>query len=324
MQQKKKVQVLMSTYQGEKYLRDQLDSILAQTYKNIEILVRDDGSADATIDILEEYAAQKKLTYIKGKNCGAAKSFLRLLKKADRQADYYALSDQDDVWEPDKLERAVRMLEQQEKKEERTREKGVVFADKVMKDSKSYPLMYCSALDVVDQNLTFLYKEGEGRKTADLSFGNAMVENCCTGCTIVINGALQKLIAEKRIPECSMHDWWLYLLASCFGKVLYDPEAHILYRQHEHNVIGMEAHPLERLKKKIRGFQQGRNVISCQLMEFYRLYHPEGEKGKLLRRFLSAKQHPFSRLFLCMDREIYRQGRINDVICRILMLTGSM
>lgn len=301
MRQEKKIQVLMSAYQGEKYLREQLDSILAQTYKNMEILVRDDGSTDATVDILKEYAARKKLTYIKGKNCGAAKSFFRLLKKADRQADYYALSDQDDVWEPDKLERAVRMLEQQDKKEKKGTWNGTVFEDKVRKDSKPCPLMYCSALNVVDQNLTFLYKEGQERKTSDLSFGNAMVENCCTGCTIVFNRALQELAAEKRIPECSMHDWWLYLLASCFGKVLYDPEARILYRQHEHNVIGMDSHWLERLKKKIRGFQQGRNVISYQLIEFYRLYHPEGKEGKLLRRFLFAKKHLFY-------RSMYGQG----------------
>lgn len=304
----------MSTYNGEKYLREQLDSILNQTYSNIEILVRDDGSTDATLEILQEYAKkQTGIRYVKGKNCGAAKSFFRLIKKADKEADYYALSDQDDVWESDKIERAVKKLEKYR------------YREKVQSDvAWEKPLMYSSALKVVDQDLNLLYKKGTDRRMEELSFGNAMVENCCTGCTIVMNSALQEMIARVRIPECSMHDWWLYMAASCFGKVLYDSKPFILYRQHENNVIGMEARGKERLKKKIKGFIQGRNVISCQLTEFYRIYRPEGENGKLLKRFLYAKKHPFYRMKLVKGHKIYRQSWGNDMICKILMLTGSM
>ncbi len=308
----KKVQILMSTYNGEKYLQEQLDSILAQTYPNIEILIRDDGSKDATLEILEEYAKkQKRITYIKGKNCGAAKSFFQLLKKADKKADYYAFSDQDDIWEINKIERAVKWLE---------RQRIILKTEK----EKEIPVMYCSALKVVDQQKNVLYIEGKERKTRDLSFGNALVENCCTGCTIVINQKLQKMVAQKRIPECSMHDWWLYMTASCFGKVIYDRKPCIQYRQHEENVVGMEHSRIDRLKKKIRGFHKGRNVISYQLMEFYRLYHPKGEKGKLLKQFLYAKKHPIYRVFLIMNNKIYRQRKIDTIICKILIVTGSM
>lgn len=300
----------MSTYNGEAYLREQLDSILAQTYSNIEILIRDDGSEkDATLKILQEYAdKEKRITYIKGKNCGAAKSFFQLMKNAG-EADYYALSDQDDIWEPKKIERAVKWLEKQ----------SVMSKTEVV-----MPMMYCSALKVVDQNRKLLYIEGAERRTRNLAFGNAMVENCCTGCTIVINQSLQKLVAEKRIPECSMHDWWLYLLASCFGKVFYDPKPSIQYRQHGANAVGMEVRRIEKIKKKIRGFNKGRNVISYQLAEFYRLYRPKGKKGTLLKQFLYAKKHPLYRGILLMGHDIYRQKKVDTIICKILMLTGSM
>lgn len=302
--QKKRVQVLMSTYNGERYLREQLDSILNQTHAEIELLIRDDGSQDGTMSILKEYAElYKNIVYMKGENCGPTKSFFQLIKFADSKADYYAFSDQDDVWEKNKIERAIKCLE---------------------KHNIEKPIMYCSALRVVDQDLNFLFIEGAKRRTSDLSFGNAMVENCCTGCTIVINQILQKMIAKKRIPECSMHDWWLYLLASCFGKVFYDPIPSIQYRQHKSNVIGIELGWLGRVKKKIRGFHKGRNVISYQLMEFFRLYHPNGKNGELLRKFLYAKKCLFYRIILIMKHEIYRQSRIDTIICKILILIGNM
>lgn len=308
-QAKPKVQVLMSAYNGEKYLREQLDSILNQNYKNIEILIRDDGSTDSTPEILKEYAGKyQTVTYVQGKNCGPAKSFFKLIKMADKQANYYALSDQDDIWEPDKVARALTWLDRYK------RQPG----------NKEIPLMYCSALTVVDENLRFLYQEGTEKRMKNFSFGNAMVENCCTGCTMVFNRALQKMIAEKRIPHCSMHDWWIYLVASCFGKVLYDPSSKIQYRQHADNVIGMEEDKIKKLKKKIRGFQKGRNVISCQLMEFYRIYHPCGKHEEMIKQFLYAKYRPFYRVKLAIGNKLYRQNKFDNIVCKILILTGSM
>jgi glycosyltransferase involved in cell wall biosynthesis len=317
-ERKKKVQILMSTYNGERYLREQLDSILNQTYSDVEILIRDDGSTDQTKEIIQEYVKRyDNIAFIKGDNIGAVKSFFRLIKKADQKADYYALSDQDDVWEKDKIERAVNRMEHYKRLEKK--QKAALENPDFEK-----PLMYASALKVTDQDLNVLYEEGTKRKTKDFSFGNAMVENCCTGCTIVMNRALQKLAAKQRTPKCSMHDWWLYLLTSCFGKVLYDQKPSILYRQHEHNVIGMQADQKEKIKKKITGFLQGRNVISCQLMEFYRIYRPEEEHGVLLKQFLYAKKHPLYRMKLIAEHKVYRQEKINDIICRLLILTGSM
>ena len=108
-----KVQILMSTYYGEKYLREQLDSIIKQTYPLINILIRDDGSSDGTLSILKEYAGKyDHVTYYEGENIGVIQSFLQLLKESDANVNYYAFADQDDVWLPEKIVRAVEKLEE--------------------------------------------------------------------------------------------------------------------------------------------------------------------------------------------------------------------
>jgi glycosyltransferase involved in cell wall biosynthesis len=304
-----KVQVLMSTYNGEKYLREQIDSILAQKTKlgekqiEISLLVRDDGSQDGTVGILEEYCKKDpRVSYIKGKNMGACKSFFELMKQAGGEMDYIAFSDQDDIWNKNKIRRAVSGLGRYE----------------------DIPALYAGDLEIVDEKLNILKISENTSKNFHPSFGNSLIENICTGCTIVINKKLYQMVV-KTIPEHAyMHDWWLYMTASCFGHVIYDPVPFIFYRQHEHNVIGMKKSRLERLWEKILHFSQARNVISSQLKEFYKIYHPQGTNGKLLKRFLYAKKHPSERIRLFRERKIYRQEKFNHLICKILILTGSM
>ena len=106
-----KVVVLISTYNGEEYLCHQIDTILNQTWENLELFVRDDGSKDSTLDILEEYSTKySNVTYVKGKNVGSNQSFLEMLKIAP-EADYYSLADQDDDWMPEKIARAVEKIQ---------------------------------------------------------------------------------------------------------------------------------------------------------------------------------------------------------------------
>ena len=131
------VQILMSTYNGERYIREQIDSFLQQTYPLINILVRDDGSSDGTIAILEEYAEKyDNITYYKGNNLGVIQSFLQLLRDSDDAATYYAFADQDDVWLPEKIEKAIEMLENN--------------------TETSMPLLYCSDVYVTDENLNVI------------------------------------------------------------------------------------------------------------------------------------------------------------------------
>ena len=160
----KTVCVLLSTYNGEKYLREQIESLLSQIGVKIIIVARDDGSHDDTISILAEY--EKKITYfhyLVGENVGPAQSFFMLMQQAPK-ADYYAFCDQDDVWDKDKLIIAVDMLE---------------------KESPVTPNMYYSNLRIVDQNLTF-YRFSHEKPHIQKDRYCVLTENMATGCTYVL------------------------------------------------------------------------------------------------------------------------------------------
>ena len=185
MQSDKKVQILMSTYNGERYLAEQLDSIFRQTWPNIEVLVRDDGSKDATLEILKKYQEQHDNLYVfPGKNEGLTRSFLELIQKCD--ADYVAFSDQDDYWLENKIEVAVERLE-----------------------ALDGPALYCSNQILVDQDLNRL-PEGE-IPDAVPGFGNALIESMCTGCTAVMNRALIDEV-KGHLPKNAIFDKGAYIL----------------------------------------------------------------------------------------------------------------
>lgn len=210
---KNKVVILVSTYNGEKYLAEQLDSIIAQKGVNIEIMVRDDGSTDETIKILDDYKKRGFLDWYTGENIGSAKSFLDLLKNAP-DANYYAFSDQDDVWLPEKINKAVTVLE-----------------------SKDYdgPKLYFGN--------QYCWRNGEiaGRVKEEMpSFDkyDCTVMNPTFGCTQVFNKELIELIRSHFPSFIWSHDYLVYLVAMYFGEVYYDHEAYMKYRLHGDNQNG--------------------------------------------------------------------------------------
>lgn len=185
----KKVAVLISTYNGEKYLKEQLDSILNQTYQNIEIVIRDDGSTDSTIDIIKEYQKRyHNITLKSGTNIGFIKSFFALLELAD--ADYYAYSDQDDVWMENKIELAVNALNN---------------AD------NSKPNMVFGNSDYYNETMNFI---GKGEQHKIFSFKNSLYECVAQGMTMTINQVAKKMIIENIPEKCLFHDWWTYMICS--------------------------------------------------------------------------------------------------------------
>lgn len=225
-----KVLVLMSTYNGEKYLREQLDSIINQRNVEIEILVRDDGSTDSTINILKEYEKKYNLRWFKGKNLKPAKSFMELLNKADT-ADYYAFCDQDDYWLEDKLINAVEKLQEKETKNGK---------------------LYFSALNVVDENLNELYKE---RVISNLDFKTEMIKNYATGCTMVFDKTLKDIVNRNTYDYIEMHDSLICKIAYLNDSYIYiDEDSYILYRQHGDNVLGMSNNPIKIWKKRWKRF----------------------------------------------------------------------
>lgn len=216
-----KVAILLCTYHGQHYLAEQLDSFQAQSHANWQVCASDDGSEDDTNAILKAYQQQwpgGRLSIYSGPGRGFAANFLSLTCNADIEADYYAYSDQDDVWEADKLERAVRWLE-------------TVPQDR--------PALYCSRTRLVDADnkeigLSPLFLKPPG-------FANALMQNIGGGNTMVFNNATRNLLRDAG-PNIAVvtHDWWVYLVVTgCGGEVFYDSQPTLRYRQHGGNLVGM-------------------------------------------------------------------------------------
>lgn len=298
-----KVQVLLSAYNGESYIEEQLDSLLGQKYPNVNILVRDDGSADRTCSILEEYTKKyDSIEYYTGENKGAWRSFFDLMERAEEGTQYFAFCDQDDYWLPDKLQRAIEQLE------------GL--------NSKK-PLLYCSETIPVNEKLEKIHVTIKNHKIRP-AFGNAMVENICTGCTAVINRRLLELIVKK-IPEyTNMHDWWMYLVASCFGEVYYDRESHIYYRQHGKNEIGARITRIEETMYHLQTYHKRKGRNYRQLEEFNRLYHVTGENKELLELILDTRTSFGKKIRMVKNKKIFRQRRLYDILYKGMVLMGDV
>ncbi|BCN32221.1 glycosyltransferase family 2 protein [Anaeromicropila herbilytica] len=302
---KNKVQVLMSTYNGEKYLREQLDSILQQDHKNITLLIRDDGSSDSTLSILEEYSSKySNVEYYQGDNIGAKNSFFDLIQKTDQTADFYSFSDQDDVWKSNKLSNAIIQMSNYNK-------------------YRKIPLLYCSGFDVVDENLNaHMIKTNLSNIKPD--FGNSIIENICVGCTMVINNKLLLLVRKKIPRQAFMHDWWLYMVATCFGKVIYDKHSYILYRQHKNNVVGAPEGSGHKFIRRILKYQTKKGIVLKQALEFIEIYEVDKNKSELLNYVINYKKILRFRLKIIYSNQIFRQDKKDNIIFKLMFLFGQV
>ena len=300
-----RVLVLLSTYNGARYLADQIDSILDQESVQVTLLVRDDGSQDATPDILHAYRANDPRVRIcrGGVNLGPAHSFLDLLFHAGPGYDAIAFADQDDVWLPDKLARAARALG---------------------REDAGSPLGYCAGLTLTDAALNPIGDTPTWRRPP--AFGNALVENVAIGCTLAINDAARRiLVAPGERPDVPMHDWLVYQVVSGSGRMLYDPRPVLLYRQHARNAIGAGPNRLVRLTRAARNVRAGDagRRTHRQNRELARLYADSlrPEARRLLEKFLTR---PNGRIRLALDPAIYRQWPLDDLAMRLLVLSGKL
>lgn len=304
------VYVLLSTFNGERYVRAQLDSVLAQSYPNIHVTIRDDGSTDQTPSILQEYARHHaNISVVFGKNFGTVRSFMALLKLHENYDGYFAFCDQDDVWHLDKIRRAVSLAESSKTPE--------------------YAL-YFSRLALVSQ-------EGSSLRLSDipthLTFNNALVENVVTGATSVFGSRIRDLMLLGRPEYMVWHDWWLYLVATAFGCVIYDEEPVIDYRRHDHTQTTLRVRSSESLVKKLQAFiyvaRRKRAVHPFEQAAFFgdtyqSLLDPRAlalidKLGRLhgRRRFLDRARFAFDRDFVLNDR-------LDDLGLRVLVLLGRM
>ena len=238
--------VLMSTYNGEKYLEEQLQSILNQKDVSVDIFVSDDKSSDNTINILKSYALKyKNIKYrINKSNKGFTYNFIDLIFDCDINYDYFALSDQDDVWLENKLISAINKIEQ----------------------TGQECVLYCSNLELVDSSLKHIgYQE---KKDIHKNKYSTLISNIATGCTCVFNKELMIELRKKYPENIYLHDYWICLVAEFTGLVIYDTKSYILYRQHD-NLIGSN----KKLSfNKIKNFFKPKHKTSDLVKEFYKLY----------------------------------------------------
>ena len=246
------VLVLISTYNGEKYLEPLLESVLNQKNVNVNILVRDDGSCDNTVQTLKKYQETGKIEYYIGNNMGYAYSFWHLLTNC-KQYDYYAFCDQDDIWLEDKLIRAVTQIEKDTQKEE--------------------AILYTSNVICVNDNMEILNNHAFPCNRV-LSVWESLQKSVLPGCTFVFNSYAQEILKRYK-GYMESHDWAAYAIITTFGKVIYDNESYIYYRIHENNTIGV-TNKVEELKKKVkRFFKKSKNARSLFAKDFYECYNEQ-------------------------------------------------
>ncbi|WP_332402557.1 glycosyltransferase family 2 protein [Vibrio metschnikovii] len=260
----KNVAVLVSTYNGEHYLKEQLDSILNQSYKEIEIFIRDDGSSDRTVEIIEEYTStHKNINFIDNcVNLGCAESFLSLLDNVN--ADYYFFCDQDDIWIDKKVEITLSKFS----------------------NNNDIPHLVHSDLFVVNESLNIINQSFYDYQKLDPIVGydkkKLVVQNYIVGCTVCINKELRDLVVKYMnvpgIHGVAMHDWWVALTAIFFGKITYIDSPLVYYRQHDNNVLGAPDNSFRRYMnsffsghgiEKVRSFTKKVSIQSDAFLKAY-------------------------------------------------------
>jgi rhamnosyltransferase len=299
----KRVTVLMSVYNGQRYLKEQIDSILNQKNIDVNIIIRDDGSTDYTINVLNEYSNNPQIQIHSGKNVGCARSFMELIYNCNMETEYYAFSDQDDFWLENKLCRAVEKL------------------DEFPTDNES---LYYSATKRVGADLeeiTNPYK----RDYHVEKFPGVLLAPSAAGCTMVFNQRLFEMLKKYTPQYLHMHDAWVICVCSAVkGNIFYDSESYILYRQHENNVVGkidkMKLSPLQLLKSRIHkllDFDYKATNVANEILKGYANDIDKDNRKKLELLNSMSTINIFRRLYIIrsftvgyfvIDCKIYLQG----------------
>jgi rhamnosyltransferase len=304
-----KINIVMSTYNGEQFLAEQIDSIQQQTFKDWQLLIRDDGSSDQTPEIIKSFVAQDpRIVFINEhdrENFGVIKNFFTLIKHD--KADYYFFSDQDDVWLEDKLETMLTAARQ--------------YPDQL-------PLMVYTDLCIVDQNLQVMNQSMIRSQShhANTELVQELTENTVTGGVAMINHALAE--RWRTLDNIIMHDWYLAVLATAIGKLVYIDQPGELYRQHDNNVLGARTFT-KRLKTWLSG-------PSKMLEKYWWLIHAsqaqadkilqENELGDeqeaVIRNYIALERLPLSQRIRVLRQYKYAKNKwFHTMIFRLLIMT---
>ncbi len=308
-----KIDVLLAVYNNENYLDEQLDSLLAQTYQNFRIIARDDCSTDRSRIILEKFALKypEKITLIKGTvNKGARGNFSHLFELAKN--DYAMFCDGDDVWLPNKIQDSLTLMKLCE---------GRYGLDT--------PLLIHTDLAVVDKTLQLLHPffsiYSNLNPIAGAALNRLLPQNVITGCTMLINQSLIRRVCC--IPEQAiMHDWWIALIASIFGRIHFLPKATLLYRQHGKNDTGAKNWrswksqwlaakkallPSERIvlhQRFQKTIEQARQLLCC-----YDAQLPAEVKKTLTAYCLLDRLGPIQKRWIFLRKRFFKQGIMKNI-----------
>ena len=293
-----KVAILLCTYNGCQYLPEQLDSFAAQSHDNWEVWVSDDGSKDGIHQTFESYKhkwSAGRISIRSGPCKGFSTNFVSVMCSTDSDADYYALSDQDDIWEAHKLERAVKWLESV---------------------PPEIPALYCSRTRLIDAGGKYIGFSPLFTKPA--SFANALTQNIAGGNTMIFNRALRESLKEagENLPVIA-HDWWVYLLVTGVGgQVFYDTHPTVNYRQHNGNLIGMKASwpaRFNRIRMMWKGCYRNWNDANIASLRLIQDRLTPGNQ-KIFERFVQARNMPLIPRLINFKRSgIYRQTFLSNL-----------
>lgn len=300
----KKVQVLLSSYNGAQYIQQQLDSIFKQEDVEVFCLVRDDGSTDDTNNILLECQKQyKNLEIISGENIGYGASFLELIKMSG-EYDYYAFSDQDDVWESLKLIKAV---------------------DKTNKSEEKSPIMYCSNCTIVNSNLEKIGMLHSKKNIIPNKKATALVQGFAHGCTMVLNRKSKDLVLLYQPNQNYAHDFWIPLIHIFLGSIVYDQNSYVLYRQHNHNVYGKKRSLFRLIKLKFVFIKHSKNYYSQMAKDLLVGYSNDLNKidYQQLKDISEYKSSVLKRIKLLFNKDIKRNTFRGTLVLKMLILLSK-
>lgn len=310
------IDIVMGTYCGEKYLACQIESIIAQSYPHLRLLVRDDVSSDGTVRILQYFVEkypEKIILFPSDKRLGVRGNFSYLLGQT--KASYVMLSDQDDFWYSDKVAKTMTKMRA------------------VERQTCQGPVLIHSDLQVVDQNLNPIHpsfwKYAGLSPYKGLTLNRLAVQNTITGCTMMINRPLLNCIGE--IPnEAIMHDWWIALIAAAFGKIDFIEEPTLAYRQHHANTLGARRYSilayLKNCQKSRESMSEGSNNVNgslslnsnfLQIKKFLYLFYSElnSEQKKMLQSYLNISSSDFlKRLYLISKYRFFKNGWMRNLL----------
>lgn len=288
-----KVAILLSVYNGEKWITDLLNSISLQRGIDFDLIWRDDSSTDLSIKRVIDFPQISKIQCQEIKeNIGAAQSFMHLLTHA-RDYDYVAFCDQDDVWDPDKLSIAINYLS----------------------STPDTPSVYASKVRIMDQNITWPIVKSE------ISTANAVFENVFIGCTIVLNKSASNVVMNIRFPKGLMHDSWIYCISAYSMQVHFDNDPHMDYRLHKNNDTGIRAiKPLLSISTLVRlsTIFEVRNQARLKIRELYLASNELNAHSGEVQILHDLKNPSYSFRISRFRLQRFRQNHLEDLVFRIL------